>query len=193
MNYGTRLQWNQAPLEYRYALDVAALWLWQEPRTVWRCNEAALESDIIQRFPYRSHESECGALLWVEPLACTWERQLQEIAALLPTGSPLVIVSACPLARLLPERTGWRADVLGMAWGGVATLKTGLTARGFRIVETYGIHSSWAIIANWIGQLVARMGYTHHGDQWEFRARRWYTVRGLLTPVTVALLKAERL
>ena len=64
---------------------------------------------------------------------------------------------------------------------------------GFHIIETVGIHSLWAMAASLVGQMTLKLGAAHACDQWEFRARRWYTTSGWMIPATVVLLKTQRI
>lgn len=190
--YGTQYQWCQAPLEYRYALDVAAMWLWQEPHVALICNEKALETDILQRFPVQTKFSKAQTLLWIEPMHETWQSQAQAIFKQLSPGSTLVIMATSPLGRLIPERHDWAPNALGMSWRGLKQIKTEVRSHGFEISQAVGIHSLWAIVANIGGRLAASLGYEGCRDQCEVYARRWYVATEWLIPATITLIRTQR-
>ncbi|HEX5415937.1 MAG TPA: hypothetical protein VFZ25_09750 [Chloroflexota bacterium] len=192
-----------APLDYRYALDAAAALLGGQPPAAVYCNVAALGEEARQRFPgvdlTPPPPSSCDgkggsrAVLWIEPTVDSWQTELATIAAEVPAGGTLVVVASRPLARLLPERRGWRGDPLGSRPRGIATLYRGLRDAGFVVAESHGVHSLKAIGLSALGARCERLGRPELGDRLRFAARRAYRDGGILQPLaTVALLAARK-
>jgi hypothetical protein len=184
---------NLAPLEYRYALDASMPTLAGARSLAVRCHVPELLSEIRQRVPHYSDGPASAAALWVEPMVDTWRADLKALAQGLPTGGSLVIVASRPLARLVPERTGWRGQPLGLGVAGIVRLRRALAQAGFILEASYGVHSLFAIGLSLVGQQLARRGRADLGDRLHFAGRLRYCVDGLLAPLaTVALLFARK-
>jgi hypothetical protein len=182
-----------APLDYRYALDASMSALARAQKPAVLCNVAELAGEVRQRIPYWSDGNSADAALWVEPLADTWQADLAALSQMLPTCGVLAIVSARPLARLLPERRHWNGQPLGIAPRGLGQLRRALVEAGFALESGYGFHSVFAIGLSLLGQQCERWGRPDLGDHLHYSARLYYCVGGPLAGLgTVALLVARK-
>lgn len=181
------------PLDYRYALDGAVTLLaGLEPPTVY-CDVAPLLVEAEQRFPRRASSTSRSPALWIEPLVPTWRSDLDVIADALTVDGLLVVIASRPLARLLPERQGWRGDPIGLRPLGITQVMGALGAGGFRLIASYGVHSLPAIVRSLLGQVCDCAGHAERGDRWRVAARSAYHASGTLAPLsTVALLVARK-
>ena len=190
---GALPRYDQAPLDYRYALDAAMTWLARCQPVAVVSRIPALSAEIDQRLMAGAGEGQSGAGLWAEPLLDQWRTDLADLAARLTVGAPLVVVAAQPLARILPECRRWPGTPLGIQPGGLRQLQRALTLAGFRIEERHGLHSLSAILLNQSGQLLARGGRPDWGDRLEFAARLRYCAAPPWTVfATVSLWLARR-
>jgi hypothetical protein len=176
------------PLEYCVALDAAAAYLSGAGPVRLSCGEAALEIGARQRVEgWESQEPTVG--LWVEPRREDWGEEMVRYALALPTGARLAVVASRPLARLLPERRGWRDDALGLAYGGAGHMARGLRGSGFRLEARYGVHTLASILLNALGRLAERRARPDLADRLSAAARLAYTTDGPLAGFsTVAIL-----
>ncbi|HEX9440301.1 MAG TPA: hypothetical protein VF909_11495 [Roseiflexaceae bacterium] len=190
---GTHPMANLAPLDYRYALDAAMPLLAGKTPPILRCNLPELEREVRQRIPDWAGASVARAGLWIEPLADTWQAELQALASALPASAPLVVVASRPLARLLPERRSWGGQPLGFRPGGISRLRRGLRGAGLVLEASYGIHSAVAIGLNALSWQLAHLGRPDLADRIHFAARLRYCAEGPLAVLsTVALLIARK-
>jgi hypothetical protein len=180
------------PLDYRYAIDaVIPLLDGQVPLVC--CGVAELEAEIRQRIPRWSEVRPARAALWVEPLAETWQANLQMLSGRLHPGALLAVIASRPLARLLPERRSWRGRPLGLEPGGIGKMRRALVESGYVIEASYNVHTLFAIALNAFSRLADRVGRHEVGDRLHFAARLRYCAGGsLATPATVALLSARK-
>lgn len=179
-----------APLEYRYALDAAMVWL-ADRHVLVRCELPELKHEVQQRIP-RPVAAGADAALWIEPRAATWQAELASLVKALPAGAPIIIIASRPLARLIPERRTWDGTALGMQFGGFRRLYRALAHAGLRVDSSYGVHSVQAIGLNLLGQQAERWGRPDIGDRLHFAARRRYCATGVSVFSTVGLLVARK-
>lgn len=191
---GTHAIAEQAPLDYRYALDAAMPVLAGRGAPMVRCDAPELWSEVGQRIPLLSTVSPANGALWVEPLAGRWQADLAMLARALSVGAPLVVVASRPLARLLPERGGWGGgsrSALGLRPGGVAQLCRALPTTGLELRASFGVHTVAAIALNLLGRRAERWERPDLADRLGFEARLRYCASGPLAALsTVALLIA---
>jgi hypothetical protein len=181
----------QAPLDYKYALDAAMATLANKSAPFVVCAVPQLAAEIRQRLPNWA-SGPASAALWVEPQHGTWRAEIAQFAKNLAPGAPLVIIAARPLARLLPERKAWADRPLGLEFYGLGGLKRCLQA-DFLLEAEYGIHSISAIGLSLIGQQMEGRGHPAIGDRLHFASRLAYQQSGWLANwATVALLFAVR-
>lgn len=189
---GTIPLFQQAPLDYKYALDAAMTTLAGKAAPWVVCAVPQLAAEVRQRLPHWAL-GQASAALWVEPQHGTWRAEIAQFAQTLAPGAPLVIIAARPLARLLPERKVWADRALGLEFYGLGDLKRGLHTAGFLLEAEYGIHSISAIGLSLIGQQMERRGHPKVGDRLHFASRLAYCQSGWLANwATVALLFAVR-
>jgi hypothetical protein len=183
-----------APLDYRYALDAAMPALTTggvAPLVL--CNVWQLAGEVEQRIPIPGKIGMASAALWLEPLADSWETDLEGLADALPQHGLLVVIASLPLARTLPERRAFGVLPLGLQGGGMGRLRRGLAQSGFALEARYGMHSSMAIGLNLLGRALVRAGRPNLGDQLHYAARLHYCTTGPLAAyATVALLMARK-
>jgi hypothetical protein len=92
--------------------------------------------------------------VWIEPQVATWHGELREITAELPGGALLSIVVSLPRAFFLYRGT---KRALGARPSGLWQLKRALIAYRFRIERSFGFHTPWWSMLQWIAdQLRAR-------------------------------------
>lgn len=179
------------PLDYRCALDAALATLGDaQPLVI--CRADALRDEIEQRTLGRGTAG-AGGGLWAEPGVSDWHADLASFARDLAPGAPLAIIASQPLARLLPERRGWRGAPLGMRAGGIGRLLGALEPAGFALSARHGFHSVAAIGLLALSSQAQRRGRPHLADQLYFAARLRYRAEGRMAGfATVALLIAKR-
>jgi hypothetical protein len=142
-----------APLDYRVALDVAMVAL-SGRDVLLRCAVPQLANEVGQRLAYMA-ERDATAGLWVEPLADSWEAELEALRQL-PADAPLIVVHATPLSRLRPERTYWHVNPLGVWSGGGGRLRKALRRAGFRIERRAAVQSGASVALARLAGLAAR-------------------------------------
>jgi hypothetical protein len=182
-----------APLEYRIALDVAAVRLNRQPPVYLKCAVPQLQAEAAQRLTLAGEVEKTQQVLWVEPLADSWQSDLTLLNQTLKADATLVIVISLPLARLLPERRTWTAKPLGLRPSGFFRLQQALKKAGYQLEGRFGFHSLWSIGLNFAVKPLERLNYRAWSDRWHFAARLAYQTKGHLTPFsTVGLLVARK-
>lgn len=182
-----------APLEYRYAFDVAVSILGTASVPLVLCNVPQLMDEVCQRLPDGGGTHTTNTALWVEPLVETWHADLTTLAGALPVGGLLVIVVSRLLACLLPERRSWGGRPLGFQPGSVVRLPRALIQAGFTLEASYGLHSAFAIGLSLLSHRLERWGRPDLGDRLHFAARLCYCITGPLAVLsTVALLVVRK-
>ena len=167
-----------APLDYRCALD-AAIGSLGSATPLLICHARELAAEVHQRLPQQSRPGDPAAGLWIEPQTGSWRADLITFARALPINAPLLIVASRPIARLLPERRGWRGSPFG-------TRMDGLSAE-------YGFHSVAAIVLNTLSRQAEQRGRPELGDRLHFAARLRYRAAGRQAALCmVALLIASK-
>jgi hypothetical protein len=164
-----------------------------KPAPIVLCHAPELVGEIRQRLPCWAETHAAPAALWVEPLAGTWQDDLEFFAGALPGGAPLVVIASRPLAHLLPERCSWEGRSLGVWPGGIGQLHRALGQAGFAIEASYGIHSALAIGLSILSGLMERWRRPDISDRLHFAARLRYHTTGPLAALSmVALLIARK-
>ena len=180
------------PLEYRYALDAAAVLLGETPKVTVCCNVPAL-ADALDGTTIAQTTDRAEAAVWIEPQLANWENQFATLENKLGASARLVIIASQPLARLVPERRHWPGQPLGMRPGGVSQLKRKVQGAGFLVESVHGFHSITSIGLNF---LVARLEGRQRpevADRVHFAARLGYHNTGPLAHLsTVTLIVARR-
>lgn len=180
-------------MEYRYALDAVMPMLAGQGLPLVRCEPPALADEVRQRLPRWAEAAPARAALWVEPLASSWQTELDSLSAGLEKKSALYVVASRPLARVLPERRAWPGKPLGLRVGGLYRLRRALRDRGFLVESEYGLHTPLAVGMNLLGGQFCRWGRPDLGDRFGFAARLRYCTSGPSAPFsTVALWVCRR-
>lgn len=178
-----------APLDYRIALDAAAVAL-AETAPLIVCELPRLRAEAAQRV---AEGGPVASALWVEPMLPTWQAELVRLSVALPMGAQMALVVSQPMARLLPERRGWGGQPLGTRLGGMAQLRGALRRAGWRAQAEHGFHTLDATILNIIGRQFERHNRADLADKLGFEARLRYSGRGLRAALsTVALIIAQK-
>jgi hypothetical protein len=182
------------PLDYRYALDVAASHYVPDVQPLVICNIPELWQEINNRLPSDSEPCSPTAALWVEPLIENWMADLAVIAQRLQHGGTIAVIASQPLARVIPERRSWPGSALGLRPRGIGQLINAMPRVGFRVSARYGFHTPAAIGFNMLSRQLERWGRPDLGDRAHFAARLRYVTSGPLstTLATVTLITATR-
>jgi hypothetical protein len=180
------------PMEYRWALDaVMPLFHSSGPPHV-ICHLPVFRIEIEQRLsglPLSTHHQNG---LWVEPMLNSWQVDLQEFYAMMESGSTLILLSSCPIARWLPERRGWSGVPLGLHLLGLPRLYSKLHKKGFLLLNVYGFHSLVSIWLNYQAHWMDRCGYPDVADRLRFSARLKYLQRGPFAVMNTVVLMLFR-
>ncbi len=182
-----------APLEYRYALDVATAVLTSaaSDSVLVYCNVPQLKREVQQRLTV-STTQHGRAALWLEPMVEDWRTQLDRISCQLLPGAPLALILSLPLARLLPERRTWVGHPVAMNPAAVWRLYRALKCSGFSVSGVYGLHSPAAIALNQVSRVLERLDRPDLADRFHFAGRLAYRTSGLrvtLSTVALAILR----
>jgi hypothetical protein len=170
---GTLPVYTLAPLEYRLALDAAAVWLVGSTPVGLRCEQPALELECRSRLP-ANHPPPWAGVLWPEPQYPTWQPVLDGLAAQLLPEARLALVLSLPLARHLPGYHLWSGDPLGFHPGGLRRLLQALVHQGFTLAAARAFHGVPSLFWN-TASCLARLTFCHAlADRLEFTARLHY-------------------
>jgi hypothetical protein len=162
-----------APLEYRLALDAAAVWLVGSTPVGLRCEQPALELECRSRLP-ANHPPPWRGLLWLEPQYPTWQPALDGLAAHLLPGARLALLLSLPPARRLPGFRLWGDDPLGIHPCGLRRLRQALADLDFTLQAARAFHGVPSLFWNTTSCL-ARLSFRRAlADRLEFTARLHY-------------------
>jgi hypothetical protein len=126
--------------------------------------------------------------VWLEPQWTSWRAELQEIAAALPGGGLLSIVTSLPLALL---RSEGHPSALGLRPSGWWRLRSGLLKAGFRVERVFAFHTPWWSMLRW---LAARLGPRRPdwSDRIQSVMRYRFATRSFVVPLaTTGLIQAR--
>lgn len=176
------------PLEYQWALDVVMSLFHRNGPPHVICHLPTFKTEIEQRLsglPLSTHNQNG---LWVEPMLDSWQKDLQEFYAIMESGSTLVLLSSCPIARWLPERRDWSGVPLGLHLFGLPRLHSKLHKKGFLLLNAYGLHSLASIWLNYQAHWMDRCGYPDVADRLRFSARLKYLQRNPFAMMSTVVL-----
>lgn len=184
--------YQQAPLEYRLALDVACTWLAMCAPVCLRCDQPDLSAEAEQRLPLDTTPPWQGAL-WLEPQVPAWQAGLEEFSSNLASGARVAAILSLPPARRLPDRQAWQGTCLGEQRGGLKQFLKAFTGHGMIIDSVWGMHSWRAVGLNAAAHTARRLGWWALGDRLEFAARLLYTQQlGWAWSCTCALIMGHQ-
>ena len=149
------------PLDYFNALDALPSFV-EMDALGWVCSSAEFHPTLHSRIPTTTTPH---FLLWVEP-------QIDEPLPVFNNIRRLIIITSQPLARVLPERKGWRDAPLGIRWLGQRQIKQKVQSAGWRVSAEHHFHTIRSIALNLLSQRVPQPA---RADQLQFAARQRYT------------------
>lgn len=158
-----------------------------------KCHPAHLTSLLNQVLPFWTESGPAAGGLWIEPVVDTWKDDLAALRNGLQPSSPLIVIASRPLARVLPERTGWIGQPLGLLPLGITRLVTALRFAGFTIESRFGIHSLVSICLNVSAGWLGRHGRPELGDRLLSAARLHYCSGGPFDWLSTVILLFARL
>jgi hypothetical protein len=184
--------YEQAPLEYRVAMDAACTWLGAYLPAGLRCDQPELKTEAEQRLRFEDAPPWQSGL-WLEPQEQDWGAGLADFLGQLAPGARLAVVLSLPPARRLHERKDWRSPALGEKAGGMRRFLRGLAEQGVVVEAEMGLHSWQAVGLNLAGQAARRARFWALADRLEYAARLRYSQRlGGAWSATCALILGHK-